>query len=143
MKVRLTDDEVMFARHLGALELAEMDIEPDNENAINFIRNGHKHGAHMAVCKALNLYPNLSTKHRDLISRTGKRVGLIYTPDPSFLYPIDGKHDVYVAINGNLPEYELVGYTMKEAIGNSRGIQPKNMFKFTESDICTALIAEA
>lgn len=140
MRVILNDDETMLIKHLASIRAAEL-LSEDPEKITSLLKEGHIHGARLAVCKALNIFPDLSVANqRDLVSRTNKKISLIYTPEVSILYPLDGKHDVYVAITGMLPEYDLVGYVLKEGVGNTRGIQPNNMFKFREQDVCIELI---
>jgi hypothetical protein len=136
MIVTLTDDEQMFVRHLASLRVAEL-VSESSGPVPDVLKEGSVHGARLAFCKALNIFPDLSVRgDRVLIGKTGKKIRMMYYPEVLPVYPIDGKHDIYVVMSGRIPSFELGGYVLKEGVGDVTGWQLKNMYKFTEDMVC-------
>ena len=132
MIITLTDDEQMFVKHLARLRVAELASESSSPIP-DVLEDGSVHGARLAFCKALNIFPDLSVRNdRELIGKTGSKIRMMYYPKVLPVYPIDGKHDVYAVMTGRIPSFSLEGYVLKEGVGNVTGWMLKNMYKFTE-----------
>jgi hypothetical protein len=136
MIITLNEDEAMICKHLANLRVAELQSE-DPEMITDNLKNGGVHGSRFALCKALNIFPDLSVSNeRALIGRTGAKIRMIYHPEILPLYPIDGIHDVYIVMTGVFPVFDLAGYVLKESAKGSKGWLLRNMYKFTEDMVC-------
>jgi len=85
-------------------------------------------GGELAFCKAMNLYPDFKIVPGgvglvDAVLRDGRRVDVKTSKHPLanlIARKIPADVDIFVLVRGEIPDYEIVGYTTPEELERSR-----------------------
>lgn len=121
-----------YARHienLGSRYTFEDMVGGDPVDAANLLDAAT--GAEIVVAKALGLYPDLTWKDwlvADLTLHNGLTLDVKYVdaPHKGLAVPVHKARrrcDIYVLVQGRLPDYEIVGHTLKEVVFLERQIK--------------------
>lgn len=81
--------------------------------------NYNSKAAEFAVAKILNLYPNIGADGKTgyLIARTHVRIRVVWAATKhTYYYVKDPNAEVFIVLVGKAPEFDMLGYCMRENI---------------------------
>lgn len=126
MRVLLNADEARLA-WIVANKRNDRDVKSgvvDRLAAIDgrdkILNSYHATGAELAVAKALNLFPDVNTdptciRSADLVTHEGVRIDVKWTRRSRVSIPNNRRRvDVYIAVSGECPRYEIVGFVWSD-----------------------------